>query len=122
MPSIGGVEFIEKQGPSLLAPRTVVEDVSRPRVAGHAFRDMGLKSSPVVWVTTVDVDDPEFTDLLYESMQGEIVTVVDDDAKDTPNVMIIEVQVLEKKKVIRTAGGVTAGLWIVTAQWVLQGC
>jgi hypothetical protein len=122
MPSIGGVEFIEKQGPSLLAPRTVVEDISRPRVAGHAFRDMGLKSSPVVWVTTVDVDDPEFTDLLYESMQGEIVTVVDDDAKDTVNVMIIEVQVLEKKKVIRTAGGVTAGLWIVTAQWVLQGC
>jgi hypothetical protein len=122
MASIGGVPFLTKQGDSILEPVTVLEDVSRPRVNGHAFRDLGQKSEPVVWVTEADVDDPEFTDLLYRSMQGEIVDVVDDDGKDIPNVAVIKVRIVSKKKVIRSVGGLTAGEWIFTAQWTLQGC
>lgn len=122
MASIGGVAFITKEGDSILEPCTVLEDVSRSRVDGHAFRNLGEKSEPVVWVTEVDVDDPEFTDLLYQSMQGQIVTVVDDDGKDIPNVAILKVRIVSKKKVTRSVGGLTAGDWIVTAQWLLQGC
>lgn len=121
MPFIGTVEFIELRGEKILRPCTTVEDVTRDRVAGHAWRELGVKSSPVVWEVGVDVDDPEFFQLLLESMQGELVTVQDDDGAETEDVMIIKVQILSKKKNIRAVGGTTAGLWWIEARFMLQG-
>lgn len=121
MPSIGAVTFLEQRGDKILRPMTVVQDVTRPRVTGHAWRDMGVKSEPVVWEMGVDVDDPEFFQLLLESMQGEIVDVVDVDGTDTEDVMIIKVQIISKKNNIRAVGGVTAGLWWIEARFLLQG-
>lgn len=122
MVSIGGVSFLTKQGPSTLEPLETVEEISRDNVDGHAFRRRGQKSEPVEWITEADVDDPEFTQLLYHSMQGEIVTVVDEDATDTDDVMIVKVEVIGKKKIVGAVGGITAGSWMVTARWILQGC
>lgn len=121
MPSIGAVQFIELSGDKILRPMNTVEDVTRPRVTGHAWRDMGVKSQPVTWQVGVDVDDPEFFQLLLESMQGELVTVEDDDATETEDVMIIGVQVISKKKMLRAVGGITAGLWWIEARFLLQG-
>lgn len=121
MSSIGGESFISKEGPSILLPLTVVENITRPRVDGHAWRDMAKKSAPVTWMTDVDSDDPNVSQTVYQNMQGTLVSVIDDDGRVTNNVMVISVQILEKKRLLNSVGGITAGLWMLRVQWVLQG-
>jgi len=122
-PSIGSQTFIRKQGPSALALATVVQEITRNNSDGHAWLEIGRRASPVTWITEVNSNAPDTLESSYMALKGTLQTVVTEDGKSFLNVMVLDCEVLEKRKTLNGLGGISANGhgWHVTARWVLQG-
>lgn len=118
--SIGGKEFLTWQGPKLVTGSMQVSEITRDGFSGHAFNELGVRAFPVSVTTSVDTDDAETLGNQYLDLQGTFVTVVNVDGESVSNVMVVAVRIVRTKKVLSPVGGLTAGDWIITAQWELQ--
>lgn len=119
-PSIGGKNFLTARGTWPTDPKESLGAITRPRVDGVAFEKLGLHADPVTIVTEADVADADGTMDDYIALQGTLVTVSDSDGASYASVAVLKVTKVNAKKVISSQGGLAAGDWILTAQWVLQ--
>ena len=119
--SIGGYSFVTKSGADPVPAAMVVEEITRDGVDSEAFRQVAKRAPRVTWTTEVDTSTPGSVFTGYQALQGTLVTVVGDDGTSYINVMVHSVQKVRTKKVLTPAGGVSAGNYILTAQWLLQG-
>jgi hypothetical protein len=119
MATIGGRSVITVKG----APApvgTVVADVSRPGVTGHAFQELGARAEPVVMESVIDCTDNAALKaeiLEYVALQGTLVTVVDDLGNTWTNVMVLRVRTGQGKYVASAVGGVNGGNYLLRATW-----
>lgn len=119
-PQIGSYQFLNRKGDDPLAPVTEVDDITRANVDGHAWTDQGKHSKKTTWITIVDDPAPDSLIDGYRAYRGTLQTVKCPDGKTISNVMVLDVQRVEVKKVIGPVGGISAGSWILTARWELQ--
>ena len=119
-PSIGGVSFLTMRGPMPVNPKEKVGEITRPRVDGHAFERIGKRGAPVTLMTEADTSNAGTTMSSYQALQGTLVSVVDVDGQSFSNVLVLMVSKVSAKKVLSAQGGLTAGDWMLTAQWLLQ--
>lgn len=120
--SIGWQTFIRLDG-DLDAVKPMLQEVSRPGVAGRAFRQVGNKSEFVQLRSIVDVASDAAAALsisTYTSMIGSIVAVVKCGVAST-DWLVCNVRQLERKRVTTTSGGVlgSGGQYVVEAEWTL---
>jgi hypothetical protein len=122
---IGPYQVVTIQGPVDYASYVVSELPPRPGVFGVAFRGPdGFRSKPVTVRSFVDLPTPLALSAYmkgYKSLQGSIVTVIDDFGEVRPNIIVREVNESRRQKALVSAGGLTPGgtclLWV---DWTLQ--
>ena len=120
--AIGAEQFIRLDG-DLDAVKPMLQEVSRPGVAGRAFRQLGNKSEIVQLRSIVDVASDAAAALAiatYTAMIGTVVTVVKANVANT-NWLVLNVRVLGRYRVTTTAGGVmgSGAQFMVEAEWSL---
>lgn len=118
---IGSLEFIELQG-DLSEPGIEVEEITRPWVDGVAFRRMGTRGRPMQLRGLVDVANAAAADALldtYKALQGTLVTIRMKTV-NRANYIVLNVEILGRRKVSTVSGGTTSGVWLVESGWTVQ--
>jgi len=102
----------------------MLEELARPGVDGQAYRQVARRAQPFQMIGVRDVaDDSAARDLIVtlKSMQGQTVTVTDDFGITTPEVMLLQVELLDRKPIVASAGGLTSGATrLVTLGFIMQ--
>jgi hypothetical protein len=119
-PSVGGEEFVVMRGAYPHAPATRVIDITRPRVNGHAFKELGKRGARVSLITERDSTNVGTLEATLRALIGTQVTVVVPESQSFSGVQVHDVTILNAKKVATPIGGIQAGSWYVTVQWDLQ--
>lgn len=128
----GGVaNFLSLRG-SPAGVGQAVEDLTRPGVNGHAYRKAGRRGAPFVMIGTADcltaaeakliLHGVSGVDGLVGKAQGSIVSVVDDFARTWANVVLLEVEPLEERKIAGAVGGLNgiSGTVLLVVRFVMQ--
>lgn len=104
----------------------MVEEITRPGVAGVAFRELAKRGSPSRLVGTVAVASSTVADLLmttYKSFQGTLVSITLREVVRT-NYIVLDVRILDRFEVATPVGGPVSGLgptaWMVVSEWTVQ--
>jgi hypothetical protein len=90
----------------------IVEELPRPGVDGQAYRELGRRAEPFEMIGVRDVESDAAARhwiVALRQLQGTLVTVTDDFAITTPNVMLLLAAPLERKPLLAAAGGLTTG-------------
>lgn len=91
--------------------RLMVEDITRPGVNGHAFREMARHGDPFELTGVTDVnslaDAKTAFDAMVSAWSGRLVNVVDDLGATHANLMCLNVERVESFKLLRAVGGVS---------------
>lgn len=89
-------------------------DISRPGVDGHAYRRVGKHGRPFQLDGHRDCQDNADAGSLYEAMvaayRGQTVTVVDDLGRTQPNLVCLEVDRVESRRLLKAVGGITTSM------------
>lgn len=124
-PSAGGgpFTFITLKG-EIQSLAKVVDDVTRPGVDGHAYRENAKRGRIYEMVGLRDYLDnaaavAEYADLM--ALQGTIVTVIDDRGATAQNVMVLEVERLALEPMLKSVGGLVANsTYLMTMRFLMQ--
>lgn len=91
----------------------MLEDITRPGVNGHAFREQALHAVPFDLLGVRDVNDLNAVATTMSAMitayQGKIVTVVDDMGTSHANLVCLRVERVSAQKLLAAVGGVSSG-------------
>jgi len=88
----------------------VVEDVTRPGVNGHAYREDARRGDVFEMVGFADYTSHTLAESSYASMkarQGKLATVTDDRNTIAQNVMILSVEKVANRPIRGNIGGLT---------------
>ena len=121
MSDIGAQTFLSMQGPDVPLLAAAVEIIDRPGLDGVASRVDALKATELTVYTIQKVEDvDEANDKAddYAALKGTKVTVIDDLGRSVSNVLIIDVRVTKKQKVLTSSPAGTGA--IVWAVWLLK--
>jgi len=122
MASIGSIQFIrldwarQPQGEA-------VRMLERPGADGVGYQAIGKRARPTRARSICDVANAAAVDTLLQdanAIRGSLQTVVEDDGTSVDNVFVHQVVKVMSKRVLTPVGGLTAGEWLVTLEWVLQ--
>jgi hypothetical protein len=123
-PSSGGpYTFITLKGEIQSVARTV-DDITRPGVDGHAYRENGKRGRIFEMFGLRDYLNhaaalAEYLNL--QALQGQIVAVTDDRGGSAAAVMVLEVERLALEPMIKTAGGLVANsTYLMTTRFLMQ--
>jgi len=114
------IQFENIQGQIDTAGITM-EKITRPGVSGVAFHDTGFRAGESEIVTTEKLASLPAADaaiLEYSSLQGNLVSVVDDFGTERTNIMVIKVTAQQPFAVGPSSDGTTVA--IVKANWRVQ--
>ena len=121
--AVGGIyleNFISLEG-ELDDLGVVVQEITRPAADGHAFRAIGLKTSPARLISTVDSQTAELatqTIERYKAMQGSISTIYMRGISHSPY-LILNVRPMGRRQVAASSGGLVNGTWIIQCEWTV---
>lgn len=115
--SINTIPFVTLKG-QVQRAGLVVEDVTRPGVDGHAYRELARMGKPFEMIGMRDCLTFTTANAVYDAlllMQGTLVPVTDDYGAVFTGVMLLEVEKLELRPIRTPVGGVEAGslAWLV---------
>lgn len=101
------------------------EPLTRPGVAGTAVRELAERGRVFSMIGQADCDTLAAATTLHlalEDLQGRIVgPVVDDYGTSTPTLLVLEAEVLDKRKLLTASGGVSASKGaLLIARFVFQ--
>lgn len=120
MSSIGPFYFIRMDGDELTGLSYQVKEFDRPGIDGVGFY-FGAAKAPLCQKVTVEGVANAVTANTaqenYQALKGSMITVVDDTGRTKSSVMVINVQVLQKKQVLLSTTGYG---YYVTAAWTLK--
>lgn len=89
----------------------MLEDVTRPGVNGHGFRELARHADPFAMVGWLDVNNNAACKTTFDAMvaayAGKIVTVVDDQAASHTNLVCLKVERVDSYRLITAVGGVS---------------
>lgn len=122
MASIGNIYFLAIRG-RVAKPGMAVEEITRPGVDGHAFKQIGKRAAISTLITLYDgisAADAELHISYSANLKGTIVTVVYNDGTNDQNVQVLEVEPVQVKRVATAVGGLNNGNWLVTLRWTVQ--
>lgn len=108
---IGSVQFrtVGRFAPD--PPGTVLEEISRPGVDGHEYRDQGERSEPFTVTALVDVTSAAAAAAMIETvkaLQGTLVTVYDDRSQQYDETCVERVRCQGIREVKTAVGYVNA--------------
>lgn len=120
-PTIGGIQFLQYQGPPPASPRDGAADISRPGTNGHALQLIGKRSQIITALTNVDHSNPGTLLESCRALIGTLVSVVLPSGTYT-SVFVWDVNIVwgQTRKTKSAVGGVTAGGYWCALQWRLQ--
>jgi hypothetical protein len=123
-PSSGGAfTFITLKGEIQSVAQTV-DDITRPGVDGHAYRQRGKRGRIFEMIGLRDylthgAAAAEYVNLM--ALQGTLVGVTDDRGATAAAVMVLEVERLALEPMIRTVGGLVANsTYLMMTRFLLQ--
>jgi len=121
MSSIGSETFLSLSGPDIPKLAAAVEIIDRPGVNGTANRVDALKAEELTIYTLQSVADISAANAAvddYAGLKGTKVTVEDDQGRSVSDVLVVDVRVIKKQKVlISSPWGTGALVWAV---WLLK--
>jgi len=121
MSSIGSETFLSLSGPDIPKLAAAVEIIDRPGVNGTANRVDALKAEELTIYTLQSVADISAANAAvddYAGLKGTKVTVEDDQGRSVSDVLVVDVRVIKKQKVlISSPSGTGALVWAV---WLLK--
>ena len=120
-PSIGGYTMITIKGVPT-PPATMVAEITRPNVDGHAYVAQGSRAPVELLSSRVDLVSAAAAGneiVAYRALCSTLVTYVDDVGNTWTNVMVLSVRA-SYKYVATPVGGVNGGNYLVSAQWQVQ--
>ena len=121
MSSIGTINFIKMSGPDIPKLAAAVEIIDRPGVDGTASRVDALKAEELTVYTTEAVADISTANSridTYAALKGTTVTVEDDCGRSVDNVLVVDVRMTKKQKVLISSPPGTGAL--INAVWLLK--
>lgn len=121
MSSIGSETFLRLSGPDIPKLAAAVEIIDRPGVDGTANRIDALKAEELTIYTLQSVADIAAANAAvddYADLKGTKVTVEDDQGRSVSEVLIVDVRVTKKQKVLTSSPAGTGAL--VWAVWLLK--
>lgn len=121
MSRIGSETFLSLSGPDIPKLAAAVEIIDRPGVNGTANRVDALKAEELTIYTLQSVADISAANAAvddYAGLKGTKVTVEDDQGRSVSDVLVVDVRVIKKQKVlISSPSGTGALVWAV---WLLK--
>jgi hypothetical protein len=91
----------------------LVEEITRPGIDGHAYRQLGLRAEPFDLTALVDIEDDSSTDPIqarmatYKSLQGSLCDLEDGFGETYSNLMILGVRLLSAQALVGSVGHIS---------------
>jgi hypothetical protein len=120
--SIGSLSVLTMHG-RVTPTAPSLEEITRPGVDGHAYKDLGKRAPVSQVVTETDVKDAAGLATHLSSAMGLVgtfVTVEHPTGKTVANVCVLACELAGTKAIGTAVGGVNTGNIICTLRWTLQ--
>lgn len=102
----------------------VLEEIVRPGVDGHAYREIGKRSLPSELIAVVDAADAEDAQSTIEYLagqQGKLIGLTLSSGVSFDDVMLVSVQQVAGHAIVAASGGTVSGAtYLLTLRIVVQ--